>query len=231
MIMPVFCIQLKTPPHDWQRHMSNAQTSSHAAPLKLCLASASPRRLELLAQVGLQVQVLPQNIDESVLGGEAAADYVVRLARLKAGSAMTSVDYDASMPVLAADTAVVCDDVVLGKPGCADEARRMLRLLSGRAHQVLTAVAVADPQRMAVELVRTTVFFRELSDAEISAYWESGEPQDKAGAYAIQGLGAMFISRIEGSYSAVVGLPLFESLQLLAGFSLSTTALLRGSAA
>src|SRR5690606_26273052 len=190
-----------------------------------------PRRLELLAQVGLQVQVLPQHVDERVLAGERADAYVMRVARLKAESALASPDYDASMPVLAADTAVVCEDIVLGKPGSAEEARNMLRQLSGRRHQVLTAVAVADRQRIAAELVSTNVFFRVLSEAEIGAYWDSGEPQDKAGAYAIQGRGAMFVSRIEGSYTAVVGLPLFESLQLLAGFSISTAALLRGSAA
>ena len=208
--------------------MQTLTTGAALQQATLYLASASPRRLELLAQVGLHAHVVPQHVDESRLAGERPADYVVRVARLKAECARQSPLCDASLPILAADTAVVCDDMVLGKPGSRTEAQAMLQRLSGRTHQVLTAVAVADRRRSAVELVSTNVTFRELSEAEIDAYWASGEPHDKAGAYAIQGLGAMFVSRIEGSYSAVVGLPLFEVLQLLAGFSVGSIDLLSG---
>jgi septum formation protein len=203
----------------------------HSRSPQLYLASASPRRRELLAQVGLQPLLLPQQVDESLLGGESAPDYVLRLAREKAAAALRDQAYLLPLPVLAADTSVVCDQQVLGKPASLAEARAMLTLLSGRKHQVLTAVALATRQETTAVLVSTDVHFRTLGEAEIVAYWASGEPRDKAGAYAVQGLGAMFVSRIEGSYSGVVGLPLFETLQLLAAFGVSSTDLLQGVAA
>jgi septum formation protein len=190
----------------------------------LYLASASPRRRELLAQVQLVPMLLPQDIDESVLAGESPDAYVKRLASAKAASALRDVRYQQALPVLAADTTVVCEGQILGKPATLDEARTMLRLLSGRAHRVLTAVAVGLRAKTEVILVSTSVHFREIDENEIAAYWASGEPQDKAGGYGIQGLGALFVSHIEGSYSGVMGLPLFETLQLLKEFGVDPLA-------
>jgi septum formation protein len=195
--------------------------SSSTAQPHLYLASASPRRRELLAQVGLVPEIVVQDIDESQLAGESPETYVTRLARQKAQAALRDPRCRQPLPVVAADTTVVCAGQLLGKPATLAEARRMLQLLSGRTHQVLTAVAVARRDECDVALVATQVRFRELSDAEIDAYWATGEPRDKAGAYAIQGLAAMFIIRIDGSYSGVMGLPLFETLQLLRRFGVS----------
>jgi septum formation protein len=172
--------------------------------------------------------VLPQYIDESVYAGEMAATYVQRMARQKAESALQDKTRIAALPILAADTSVVCEGQILGKPANQEEAVRMLSLLSGRKHQVLTAIAVVNANDIEVVLSTTQVSFRALAQAEIVAYWQSGEPSDKAGAYAIQGRGAMFVNGIEGSYSSVVGLPLFETLQLLNKFGLSSTDILQG---
>jgi septum formation protein len=188
---------------------------------QLYLASASPRRRELLAQVGLVPEILVQDIDETQLAGEAPETYVTRLARQKAQAALRDPRCRLPLPVVAADTTVVCAGEALGKPATLAEARRMLQLLSCRTHQVLTAVAVARGDECDVALVVTQVRFRALNDSEIDAYWATGEPRDKAGAYGIQGLGAMFISRIDGSYSGVMGLPLFETLQLLRRFGVT----------
>lgn len=183
---------------------------SDASPV-LCLASASPRRRDLLASIGVAVEVRPVDIDESVRRGESATDYVVRLARAKALAGRRL----SSLPVLGSDTAVVLDGEILGKPRDRDDAAAMLRALSGRAHEVVTAVAVAGPAGLLDACVATRVVMREIGDAEIAAYWATGEPADKAGGYAIQGLAAVFVARIEGSHSAVVGLPLFETAELL----------------
>lgn len=196
---------------------------------RLYLASASPRRRELLAQLQLEVSLLPQQLDESTRAGEPPQDYVLRLAREKARACLDDPRCQLALPVLAADTTVVCDGEVLGKPRHLAEALDMLGRLSGRQHQVLTAVVVADRQRQAEVCVSTLVSFRRLDERDMLAYWHSGEPLDKAGGYAIQGLGALFVSRIEGSYSAVVGLPLFETVQLLAEFGISTASILEGS--
>jgi septum formation protein len=206
--------------------------NSSAANPRICLASASPRRQALLAQVGLPFMLLPQHIDETLLPGEGPEAYVNRLAREKAAAAFRDPARPADLPVLAADTTVVCDDEVLGKPQSMEEAALMLGRLSGRGHQVLTAVALHKPAPGDIQVitVSTQVEFRELSRQEIVAYWNTGEPQDKAGAYAIQGLGAMFVSRVEGSYTNVVGLPLFETLQLLASVSIPGLSLLEGAA-
>ncbi|MCE8019686.1 septum formation inhibitor Maf [Halomonas sp. MCCC 1A11036] len=177
----------------------------------LCLASASPRRRELLAGIGLTVEVRPVDIDETVLPGELPEAYVVRLAREKA----LAGGRHSTLPTLGSDTAVVCDDRILGKPADRAEAAAMLRLLSGRGHEVLTAVAVTGPAGLLETCVATRVFMRNISDREVAAYWDTGEPADKAGGYAIQGLAAIFVERIEGSHSSVVGLPLFETAQLL----------------
>ena len=185
-------------------------------PLRLILASKSPRRRELLRQIGLAAEVRSADVDESPAPGEAPADYVLRIALAKARAVRAALDTGtAARPVLAADTAVICDDRILGKPADAAEAARMLALLSTRTHQVLTGVALLGAaERTAVSSTR--VWLRAISAAEAAAYWTSGEPQDKAGGYALQGLGAVFVERLEGSWSGVVGLPLFETAQLLA---------------
>ncbi|APE29839.1 septum formation protein Maf [Halomonas aestuarii] len=178
----------------------------------LCLASASPRRRDLLASIGVAVEVRPVDIDETPRPEEPARDYVVRLAREKAlaGARLTP------LPTLGSDTAVVRDGEILGKPANREQAAAMLRSLSGRCHEVLTGVAVTGPAGVLAACVTTRVFMREIQEAELAAYWASGEPADKAGGYAIQGLAAVFVEHIEGSHSAVVGLPLFETADLLA---------------
>lgn len=184
----------------------------------LHLASASPRRRELLLQIGVPHVRVAAPIDESVLPGEAPDVYVERLARAKAAAGLAMLDGQGC--VLGADTAVVLDGRILGKPADRADALEMLAALSGRSHEVLTAVALADAGRCAARVVRSIVHFRSLSPGEAEAYWSSGEPQDKAGGYAIQGLAAIFVERMEGSYSAVVGLPLAETAALLAEFGI-----------
>jgi septum formation protein len=198
---------------------------------RLYLASASPRRRELLSQIGLAHLVLPQQIDESLRVGEQPDRYVLRLAAAKAGAGWQDQRRELTLPVLAADTSVVCNGQILGKPATLAEARTMLQLLSGRTHQVLTGIAVGFGEELQTKVVSTDVSFRALSAAEIDAYWHSGEPRDKAGAYGIQGKAALFVERIAGSYSNVVGLPLFETVQLLAGFGITTQELLQEQAA
>jgi len=191
--------------------MSSA--SRPAAPPRLCLASASPRRRELLAQIRVPHEIEPADVDEQRLPGEPAREYVLRLAREKA--VRVSARRPSGQPVLAADTAVVLEETVFGKPRDQREASEMLAALGGRTHQVLTAVALASGGAVATALSVSTVRLRVLTAAEQTAYWLSGEPRDKAGAYAIQGLGAVFVEHLSGSYSGVVGLPLFETAQLL----------------
>lgn len=181
------------------------------------LASGSPRRRELLAQLAVSFDVIVTDIDESPDAAETADAYVRRMASSKARAALDQLPAKRA-PVLGADTSVVIDRQILGKPANRDAAASMLRRLSGRTHEVLTAVAVRDEQREVVDVNRTVVTFRSLTDREIDCYWATGEPRDKAGGYAIQGLGAVFIETIEGSYSGVMGLPLFETARLLNGF-------------
>jgi septum formation protein len=178
----------------------------------LRLASASPRRRELLLQIGVPHVVTGAHIDESVREGERAHDYVQRMARMKAETVWTQ---DNSLPVLAADTTVVLDGIVFGKPEDRADAARMLGLLSGRTHEVLTAVALASKEGVSLRVSVSSVRFRVLTEAEIQRYWDTGEPKDKAGAYAVQGLAAVFIESLSGSYSGVMGLPLFETSELL----------------
>jgi len=184
------------------------------------LASQSPRRRELLTQIGVDYRVIAADIDETRSAGETPANYVQRLAREKAAAGWAAIKLQnlPELPVLGADTAVVLDGAVLGKPGDFATAQSMLRALSGRSHQVLTGVSACRAEILHTEMSTTTVWFRALSDHEIEQYWHSGEPRDKAGAYGIQGLAAVFIERIEGSYSGVVGLPLFETARLLEYF-------------
>jgi septum formation protein len=176
----------------------------------LLLASASPRRRELLWQIGVPHVIAAAAIDEQRRAGETPADCVRRLALAKARRF-----WPGELPVLGADTAVVVDDEMLGKPGTRDAALAMLARLSGRAHEVLTAVALVGARGSEVRLSRSEVHFRELDPAECERYWRSGEGRDKAGGYAIQGLAAVFISELRGSYSGVMGLPLFETAALL----------------
>ncbi|WP_275627592.1 Maf family protein [Pseudomonas sp. 273] len=187
---------------------------------QLYLASSSPRRRELLTQIGLSFHLVSGNIDETPEDGETPAAYVERLARGKALAGLTMLAQRPDVCVLGADTAVVLDGRILGKPADREDSLAMLRALSGRQHQVLTAVAVADRDRCEVRVVASTVSFRRIGEAEAQAYWATGEPQDKAGGYAIQGLAAIFVNRVEGSYSGVVGLPLCETAELLADFAI-----------
>jgi septum formation protein len=181
--------------------------------VRLLLASASPRRRELLAAAGFECDVLPVNVDERRLEGEAAPQYVERLARQKAAAGAARIK-DAF--VLGADTVVVQRGDVLGKPADAASATAMLKRLSGRAHDVFTGVALAWPDGIVAEVERTRVWMNALSDADIAEYLATGEPLDKAGAYGIQGWASRFIPRIEGSYTNVVGLPVASVVQLLA---------------
>lgn len=178
------------------------------------LASGSPRRRQLLQQIGVPFQVLSVTVDESPGHGEEPLAYVARLAAAKAVAGLRAAGATAR-PVLAADTAVVIGGEILGKPGGREDGIRMLRLLSGQTHEVLTSIALATRGRTSSRVSRSNVTFREITAAEAGAYWDTGEPRDKAGGYAIQGLGAVFIAQLRGSFSGVMGLPLFETAKLL----------------
>ena len=186
----------------------------------LFLASGSPRRRELLTQIGVAFSVIGADIDETPLPDESPADYVERLARAKAQDGRGRLSAPGQACVLGADTAVVLDGKILGKPLDEADALAMLMSLAGQEHQVLTAIALLDGERCESRVVRSLVRFRSISVAEASAYWESGDPRDKAGGYGIQGLGAVFVSGLNGSYSAVVGLPLCETAELLGHFGI-----------
>jgi septum formation protein len=187
-------------------------------PPQLVLASASPRRAALLTQLGLVFTVNYTNVDESRRPDESVIAMVQRLALTKA----RLVAHGEVLPVLGADTLVVVDDVPLGKPIDRAHGVSMLAQLSGRAHDVFTAVALVQESKSEVRLSRSRVFFREISQTEAQAYWMSGEPRDKAGGYGIQGIGGIFAQRIEGSYSGIVGLPLAETEALLQAFGVDT---------
>jgi len=189
----------------------------------LHLASASPRRRELLTALGLNFSYDGVAIDETALPDEAASETVLRLAAGKARTAYDSGNYE--VPVLGADTLVILDNRVFGKPGSREEALNMLASLSGRRHQVLTGVALMANGELQTANSLTEVQFREIHPDEAEAYWQSGEPAGKAGAYAVQGLGGIFVSAINGSYTGVVGLPVFETANLLrrAGIELPAT--------
>jgi septum formation protein len=186
------------------------------------LASGSPRRRELLQQIGISFRVIAAAVDETALCGEAPRAYVERLAVAKADAgwkgsrnAAGMATVHANIPVLAADTAVVLDGKILGKPADRADAGNMLQQLSGRTHEVLTAIALRTADGLHSRISRSEVTFRRISAGEVHAYWETGEPHDKAGSYAIQGRAAIFIADLRGSYSGVMGLPLFETADLL----------------
>jgi len=200
---------------------------------RIYLASRSPRRRELLKQIGIAFELLllredlrrGADVDEALAPGESPAAYVSRVARAKAEAGWIRIASRRLQlyPVLAADTTVVLDGEIIGKPADARGAQQLLRRLSGQAHQVMTAVAVAREARVETALSISAVEFRELADGEIQRYVASGEPLDKAGAYAIQGRAAMFVRAISGSYSGIMGLPLFETAELLGRFDVAPT--------
>lgn len=198
---------------------------------RIYLASRSPRRRDLLKQIGVPFELLllredlrrGVDVDETPLPDESPGVYVLRIAREKAATAVRQIAYRAlpQKPVLSADTTVVFDGQIVGKPDDAEHAARILRALSGREHQVLTAVAVAMKEQIETQISVSSVWFRELADVDIRRYCASGEPFDKAGAYAIQGRAGAFVERLEGSYSGVMGLPLYETASLLRLFGLT----------
>ena len=180
------------------------------------LASNSPRRAELLGQIAVSFSPLNVSIEEKIKVGESADNYVLRLALEKAQAGFAGSDR--TRPVLGADTIVVIDSQILEKPVDQLHAKKMLQLLSGRTHQVFTAIALVNSQSAKTQLVKTDVSFKVLSEQEIDEYWLTGEPLDKAAGYAIQGVAGKFVTNIRGSYSAVVGLPLYETEQLIKEF-------------
>lgn len=186
----------------------------------LYLASGSPRRRELLTQIGVQFILLAVEVDERRAPGESPAEYVQRVALAKARAGRRLIE-PRDAPVLAADTAVILGAEVFGKPSSQSHARRMLNALSNVTHEVLSGVALVGGRDEATAVSRSEVSFRALTASEIDAYWQTGEPRDKAGAYAIQGRGAIFVRELRGSYSGVVGLPLFETAELLRAFGIT----------
>jgi len=184
---------------------------------QLILASASPRRLELLQQIGLQPLVVPADIDETEELNESAQDFVTRMAIEKA--AVVAALHEHAV-VIGSDTSIDLDGEIIGKPENFDDAMTILKKLSARSHLVHTGVALQMGNKAASTVVTSEVSFRSLSDSEIANYWHSGEPQGKAGAYAIQGIGSVFIEKITGSYSAIMGLPLFETAAMLTNFGI-----------
>ena len=190
-------------------------------PQRIILASASPRRAELLKQIGLPFDAIAADVDERLLAGEAPADYVERLAHAKALAVWQ--DHGAQdVVVLGSDTTVVIEGEILSKPAGPEEGQAMLRKLSDRVHTVFTGVAVYDGLQWASDVVSTQVHFHTISQQQAQAYWATGEPQDKAGGYGIQGIGGIFVRRIEGSYSAVVGLPIERTEALLRSLNIDT---------
>ncbi len=197
---------------------------------QLILASQSPRRKELLTQLGYQFTTQAADINESVHGSENAKDYVLRLAREKAHAVFSTLptQQKSQSIVIGSDTSVVIDGDILGKPANEAECIATLLRLESKQHQVLTAIAVVSQQKKIKtisKLIETQVQFKALTLDEIKRYWQTGEPCDKAGSYAIQGIGGQFVTTIKGSYSAVVGLPLYETVQLLAQVGLPSNLL------
>ncbi len=176
---------------------------------QLFLASASPRRYELLTQLGYGFERIKVDVEEQHQAHESPREYVQRLSKEKAMAGVEIATCHA--PVIGADTIVVVDNAILEKPMDFSDSQRMLRLLSGRSHHVLTAITFATKGDIETRCIDTEVWFKTLSEQEIKEYWQSGEPQDKAGSYGIQGIGGKFIERIHGSYYAVMGLPLLET--------------------
>ena len=183
--------------------------------VQIILASASPRRRELLEQIGVIAIVQPVDIDETQQGHEPAIKYVQRLAMEKAQTGFETIDNKDMLPVLGSDTIIEVDTMVLGKPENRQQAKEMLELLSDRKHTVHSSVAIVTHEEKLIETSSTQVHFKALAEEEIDSYLETGEADDKAGSYAIQGRAAQFIKNINGSYTGVMGLPLYETVQLL----------------
>jgi len=202
--------------------MSTNHLTAVFSPEVVILASRSPRRQELLRQIGVPFRCINPNVEERRLDNELPSDFVLRMAREKARSVQTEISSERTPVILSADTVVVCDQRVMGKPRNRDDAVNMLSALSNNDHRVFTAVAVTQGPDLAVLLSETIVEFKEIDEVQIDQYWKTGEPIDKAGAYAIQGLGGVFVKQIKGSYSGVVGLPLFETSMLLSRFGISS---------
>ena len=194
----------------------SSERSNHDESFDLILASGSPRRVDILNQIGVRFSVAPADINESQLINESSAEFVCRLASQKA-----KIGYDShigSQSALGADTIVLCDEQIFGKPKDYSDSKRMLSQLSGRAHKVISAVAINNGVESVVLMSETSVIFRIISEQEFLNYWSTGEPVGKAGSYAIQGLGSIFVESIQGSYSGVVGLPIAETCRLLRHF-------------
>jgi septum formation protein len=180
----------------------------------LILASQSPRRKELLSQLGYQFKTISADVDERIIGNESPSDYVLRLAIEKAK--VVSQNQADNCIVLGSDTSVIFEKHILGKPENIDDCCQQLLMLSNNTHQVLTAIAAVKNNKIYSAIISTDVTFKTLTIEEVQRYWHTGEPQDKAGSYGIQGIGGQFVTQIKGSYSAVVGLPLYETAKLLA---------------
>ena len=200
--------------------MSPLLASAIIQEVNVYLASLSPRRWELLSQLGIAYEPLSIAVDETLSTGETPKHYVARLAIAKARAGQASLQGRPPRPVLGADTTVVVERMILGKPRDREAGLAMLAALSGREHRVLSAVALVAGPREALRINESRVRFRELTPLECQAYWDTGEPADKAGAYAIQGRAAAFIVELNGSYSGVMGLPLFETAELLRDFAI-----------
>jgi septum formation protein len=188
--------------------------------MRLFLASQSPRRRQLLEQIGVAFELIELNVPEVLAADESAEHYVSRVAREKARAGLATLNGAENAVVLAADTEVILDDDVFGKPADAENAMEMLRRLSDRNHRVLSAISCVSVHREEFELSVSEVTFDRLSEADIAAYVATGEPMGRAGAYAIQGRAARFIRHLSGSYSGVMGLPLYETAQLLRRFAI-----------
>ena len=194
----------------------SSERSNHDESFDLILASASPRRVDILNQIGVRFSVAPADINESQLINESSAEFVCRLASQKAKTGYDS--HIGSQSALGADTIVLCDEQIFGKPKDYSDSKRMLGQLSGRAHKVISAVAINNGVESVVLMSETSVIFRIISEQEFLNYWSTGEPVGKAGSYAIQGLGSIFVESIQGSYSGIVGLPIAETCRLLRHF-------------
>jgi septum formation protein len=187
----------------------------------LYLASTSPRRKELLQQIGLEFECLAIDVDESVVKQESPQRYVARLSKIKADAGLALCEHLPEAIVIAADTTVVIEEQIIGKPQNLEQALVIWRSLSGKKHTVLTGVTIASHDKQHTQVVSTDVYFRELSEQEMTDYWHTGEAQDKAGGYGIQGKGTLFVEKIVGSYSNVVGLPLTQTALLLRDFGVN----------
>ncbi len=199
-----------------------SQHSTSKAEAQIILASASPRRRELLAQIGIEVKVQSVDIDESQKDGESVMDFVERLAMEKARRGFEIIDNEEKLPVLGSDTIVEINGFVLGKPENAQHAKLMLQQLSGQKHTVHTSVAIVTEDDAILNTSSSQVTFKSIDDNEIDCYIATGEADDKAGAYAIQGIAAQFVKELKGSFSGVMGLPLYETVQLLKQCGVST---------